>query len=204
MINIFKKYAKKDLSMPNKEKKTLTIQKLLAKRLLHFVLSKYYSIDRVRLKYNEYGKPLLSDKSLLQFNISHSKDTIIIAINNMGVEIGVDVQWPKAIKYSDSFVNHKERELLMDLRLNDLWAIKESYVKMSGIGINKSLLSFSIIKDISGKFMIIEGERLMAYSQLFRDSEYSFAICAPVRIDLSKIYVNYLCVSNESKYDKEM
>ena len=103
---------------------------------------KNYHIDKYELIYNEYGKPFLKDRDLF-FNISHTKNTIVIAISDK--EVGIDLQVksyrPRVI---DKYFTPSE-QTLVDNSLDKadtftkVWVKKEAYVKMIGQGLSYGL-----------------------------------------------------------------
>ncbi|NFF81616.1 4'-phosphopantetheinyl transferase superfamily protein [Clostridium botulinum] len=107
-----------------------------------------------------YGKPFLKvhDNKEVYFNISHSGDYVVCAIDDN--ECGIDVEslinydvgiaentfHPKEIILLRKFTNIKEKVQYF----NFLWTMKESYVKALGIGLSKPLSSFYVVKEKDG------------------------------------------------------
>ncbi|MEZ8387233.1 4'-phosphopantetheinyl transferase superfamily protein, partial [Vibrio splendidus] len=114
-----------------------------------------------RFEYGEKGKPSLVVKQQLKtglnFNISHSKEHLLIAVcqrEGKQVQLGVDIEHARSSTNIDSIMKHyfsgKELADLLELskeeqreRFFDLWALKESYIKATGKGLATSLRSFS-------------------------------------------------------------
>ncbi|MFA0309993.1 4-phosphopantetheinyl transferase [Vibrio splendidus] len=139
------------------------IQALYVRNYLRKVLSRYSDLmpEAWRFKYGEKGKPsLVAEQQLktgLNFNISHSKEHLLIAVcqrEGKQVQLGVDIEHARSSTNIDSIMKHNfsETELTDLLELNkekqrerffDLWALKESYIKATGKGLATSLRSFS-------------------------------------------------------------
>ncbi|MFA0614332.1 4'-phosphopantetheinyl transferase superfamily protein [Vibrio splendidus] len=139
------------------------IQALYVRNYLRKVLSRYSDLmpEAWRFEYGEKGKPsLVAEQQLktgLNFNISHSKEHLLIAvcqIEGKQVQLGVDIEHARSSTNIDSIMKHyfsdKELADLLELskeeqreRFFDLWALKESYIKATGKGLATSLRSFS-------------------------------------------------------------
>ena len=100
---------------------------------------------------NNYGKPFLLGFSGVHFNISHSENWVICAVDENSVGIDVEVIKPINIKIAQRFFAKEEYLSLLkqpeELRLKYfymIWTIKESYIKAVGKGMNIPLNSFKI------------------------------------------------------------
>ncbi|WP_286296609.1 4'-phosphopantetheinyl transferase family protein [Vibrio apostichopi] len=138
-------------------------QALYVRSYLRAILSRYscLSAEEWRFEYGEKGKPSLIEKQQIEtglnFNISHSKEHLLIAVyqrEGKQVQLGVDIEHARSSTNIDSIMKHyfSETELTDLLELNkeeqrerffDLWALKESYIKATGKGLATSLRSFS-------------------------------------------------------------
>ncbi|MFS1862000.1 4'-phosphopantetheinyl transferase family protein [Vibrio lentus] len=139
------------------------IQALYVRNYLRKVLSSYSDLmlEAWRFEYGEKGKPRLIEKQQIEtglnFNISHSKEHLLIAVcQRQGklLQLGVDIEHARSSTNIDSIMKHyfSDTELtdLLELskeeqreRFFDLWALKESYIKATGKGLATSLRSFS-------------------------------------------------------------
>lgn len=138
-------------------------QALYVRNYLRAILSRYacLSPEEWRFEYGEKGKPSLIEKQQIEtglnFNISHSKEHLLIAVcqkEGKQVQLGVDIEHARSSTNIDSIMKHyfSDTELtdLLELskeeqreRFFDLWALKESYIKATGKGLATSLRSFS-------------------------------------------------------------
>ncbi|MFB2680447.1 4'-phosphopantetheinyl transferase family protein [Shewanella mangrovisoli] len=122
-------------------------------------------------EYGAKGKPSLNHEQFLstgiEFNLSHSGDWLLIALaqdDDKGATantaqprlgLGVDIERSRASTHIYPILNHYfspiEAEGLLALegegaqrqRFFDLWALKESYIKATGLGLAQSLKSFA-------------------------------------------------------------
>ncbi|QYK07979.1 4'-phosphopantetheinyl transferase family protein [Shewanella mangrovisoli] len=122
-------------------------------------------------EYGAKGKPSLNHEQFLstgiEFNLSHSGDWLLIALAQDDdtdatantalprLGLGVDIERSRASTHIYPILNHYfspiEAESLLALegedaqrqRFFDLWALKESYIKATGLGLAQSLKSFA-------------------------------------------------------------
>lgn len=109
----------------------------------------------------EFGKPGVEDLIGISFNISHTEGLIAAAFT-VGHEIGLDVERvnrgrSELLKIAPDYFSPGElRELALTpdpvRRFFDLWAIKESYIKARGMGLDFRLqqVSFAIPAEGAG------------------------------------------------------
>lgn len=119
------------------------------------------------IKRNKYGKPYNGDRENFYYNISHSKDRVIIGVSNIG-DIGVDVEYIRKINYDNLlFFFHKDEKELLKKYNNDnekiasffnLWTIKEAYIKLKGVGLYMELSSFQVEENNIGGWIIKNDE----------------------------------------------
>jgi 4'-phosphopantetheinyl transferase len=141
--------------------------------------------ENISFKENEFGKPYIESINNFHFNVSHSGDWIVCAIDNK--PIGIDIEEISTIDLdiSKNFFSKKEHEDL--LLSNDpfdyfftLWSLKESYIKFIGKGLSHPLDSFSM--RFSNERIVIESydqilEKLY-FKQYQIDERYKMATCS--------------------------
>lgn len=100
--------------------------------------------DAPKLVYNEHGKPSLADAPDIHFNISHSHDTVVIAIDDRPV--GVDIE--ERGRYREDIMRHVMNDVEIqqittaedpDLEFTKLWTRKEALFKLYGTGITDDI-----------------------------------------------------------------
>lgn len=119
-----------------------------------------YDIKNYNIVKNDYGKPYF-DNSNIYFNISNSGLVTVAVVADK--EIGIDIQ---KIKYNEAIVNRtfteSEKQYLKNSDDKEksftlIWTMKESYVKMLGVGIGYGLKNVDTISKLD-KFKVIEYE----------------------------------------------
>ena len=135
---------------------------LFGRYLLKSVLSEYLNInpERIILRKNEYGKLFLDEKHHqvnIKFNLSHS-DGFVVGVFTLENDVGIDIE--KIGKNISNIVRRffslEEKEYINCISNNflrkhlayQIWTLKEAYLKAKGIGLNISLNSFSVFRDL--------------------------------------------------------
>lgn len=157
----------------------------IGRSLLRYGLRRHFNLggEDIVLTHGQHGKPYLKNSPLF-FNISHSDRAIACCISDK--EIGIDIQ--KNITLSNwnilkSFFSSSELNQVIEAdnkseKFTEIWAMKESYLKMLGVGFNRNLRSFSIIKD--GADYRVEDQNEILCRIFLRDllPDYKIAICS--------------------------
>lgn len=133
---------------------------------------------------NEYGKPYFKGIKDFHFNISHSGEWIVYAVDKSPIGIDVEKVADIDLSIAERFFSKEECMDLMKIdkrhRLAyffDLWSLKESYIKAEGKGLSISLDSFSI--KIRGKLIDAKGANRRYYFKQYNDlADYKLSICA--------------------------
>ena len=115
------------------------------------------SSENLKISRNTNGKPYLADFSQYEFNLSHCKDFIVMAIaqtDPIGIDIEkVDLSRRNLHRISERFFSSKENEALSKykdekhaLMFYRLWTLKEAWVKANGEALipNINTIEFSI------------------------------------------------------------
>ena len=131
-------------------------QYTLARGVLRVLLGHYTNVmpPRITFSYHAHGKPYLKDFPSIQFNVSHSKEMVMLALNYedpLGVDIECMQRKIDVDGISKSFFNDKEHSRLLGLSgINKKrlffyqWAAKEAFVKAIGRGLSFSLKNIEI------------------------------------------------------------
>ncbi|MGB1973375.1 MAG: 4'-phosphopantetheinyl transferase family protein [Vibrio toranzoniae] len=161
-------------------------QALYVRSCLRAILSRYSCLqpEEWRFEYGEKGKPSLVEKQQIEtglnFNISHSKEHLLIAVcqtKGQPLQLGVDIEHARSSTNIAAIMKHYFSEFeindLLELddvsqreRFFDLWALKESYIKATGKGLATSLKSFSF------DFSNLTEQTLPVYSLDFQTELY--------------------------------
>ncbi|RFA27962.1 hypothetical protein CAI21_13660 [Alkalilimnicola ehrlichii] len=123
--------------------------------VLRATLYRYTGIRGSALQFrtNRFGRPYLKNRDTPQFNLSHTRGLVALAITHEG-EVGVDVEdftrgadvralagglfSPAEAAKVDSASGKAAKELFFRL-----WTLKEAYVKARGAGLSMALDRFS-------------------------------------------------------------
>jgi 4'-phosphopantetheinyl transferase len=171
----------------NKEDK---IRTLIGELLLRTIIFEKLSIENkyITFEKNQYGKPYLKGHPKFQFNIAHSGDFVVCAIDSK--PIGIDVEEVKDIQYkeiAESFFSASEFDYIIKEDVNvqlskfyEIWTLKESYIKCCGQGLSIPLKSFSFdIDKCQNIKVIIENEYgEHVFKRLEIDDRYKMSICS--------------------------
>jgi len=110
--------------------------------------------------YNEYGKPYFVEGS--EFNISHCKNAIAVAIND--TPTGIDVESIRRVESSliERTMNDEEQTIIRNAddparAFTRLWTMKEAYLKYLGTGIVDDLKT-CLDDATKERFLIVEKE----------------------------------------------
>ncbi|GFZ33236.1 4'-phosphopantetheinyl transferase [Clostridium zeae] len=162
--------------------------------------NKYISFDK-----NQYGKPYLKDYPNINFNISHSGDYVLCAVDDS--PIGVDVEEVKDIKYEEiakSFFTTKESEYIIsqDLKIQldkfyEIWTLKESYIKCCGQGLSIPLKSFYLDLDQRENIKVVSNDKYTEHTFKVFNIElgYKVAVCSlnkEISNNIVRLDQNYL------------
>jgi 4'-phosphopantetheinyl transferase len=124
-----------------------------ARGLLREILAPYLNVSpgRMSFGYGAHGKPFLAGKhSTLRFNVSHSRDEMLLAVAHMR-EVGVDVEGARNVglamdELADTVLSEPEKQALTRFCGEDrhttflrFWTLKEAFIKADGRGVSLPL-----------------------------------------------------------------
>lgn len=166
------------------------IRTLIGEILIRTIIIENLKIDNkyIRLNKNPYGKPYLKEYPNFNFNISHSGDYVLCAIDDK--PIGVDIEEIKHMEFKEiakNFFTTKEFQYIvmedskfqLD-RFYEIWTLKESYIKCCGRGLTMPLRSFSIEIDQYENIKVISSNENREHTFKLFDIElgYKVAVCS--------------------------
>lgn len=160
---------------------------LIADVLIRFILCSKYKLDNRKLMFgaNKYGKPFLKEVENLHFNVSHSGEWVVCAINHLPIGIDIELIQPIDMNIAKRFFSLDEYYELMRYddaqRLSyfyDLWTLKESYIKAEGKGLSIPLDSFSIMINSDIKLKTDINSSDYYFKRYDIDKKYKMAVCA--------------------------
>ena len=135
---------------------------------------------------DKYGKPYLKNYSDVHFNLSHSEGYVACAVSDSPV--GVDIEYVTDIdlNLAKQFFYGTEYEYVLNNNdqkkaFFELWVLKESYMKMTGLGFRLALDEFCI--EINDEIKLIHRENTGNFG-LWNvcEGDYMFGVCSQSRI----------------------
>ncbi len=159
------------------------------------ILSRYLNINPVSISFHEniYGKPDINNQNpdALSFNVSHSKDRLIIGIS-MNREIGVDIQGiddtVQVNKIAQRVFSKNDLDCLIQNKNESLrtfyriWTAREAYSKAVGMGFSLPYQDYPDFSNLKESAVIFGGERVW---YLFRIAEMGEYECCVIVSDLN-------------------
>lgn len=94
--------------------------------------------------YHEGGKPFIADRRNICFNISHCRNGVACAVSNRPVGIDIETIRPYRHELAERIMNAEEMATIEtsprpEIEFIRLWTMKESFLKMTGMGIRSDL-----------------------------------------------------------------
>ncbi|MEO0947604.1 MAG: 4'-phosphopantetheinyl transferase superfamily protein [Cyanobacteria bacterium J06641_5] len=148
---------------------------VVGRGMLRSLLGSYLEIApaQVQFEYSERGKPFLAAGIDLSFNVSHSRDRILLGFA-WNVRLGVDLEYvrpmPEAAQLATRFFCPAEAAIVAALPAVEreraffcAWTRKEAYLKATGEGIlGLADVEVAIAADRSPEILAIGGDRANA------------------------------------------
>jgi len=172
--------------------------------LLKLIMANYLDIKPadVRIGSVGRGKPVLLNDDI-HFNISHTKDKLIIAISKekLGIDIECIDHERDISRIAEYTFTELERQALATGESLDprkffrLWTQKEAYLKALGVGLERMPSSFHIVNFDSNRPSILDSKDLFDWKLYTLDvmAGYSFSIVHPSyspNIQLNQIVID--------------
>lgn len=178
------------------------IRSLIAEILLRTILVEELGLNNINfaIRKNKYGKPYLEEGGEVNFNISHSGDLVVCAVDNK--PIGIDIEQILEIDYQsivESFFSKSDVEFILSAgnenkleRFYEIWTLKESYIKAKGMGLSIPLKSFGF-KFQDNSIRLINDEDKYNFKQFNMFEGYKMSVCS-----LSKEITNKIIEVNQN------
>jgi len=138
----------------------------VSRATLRVILAQYLQVSPLSLHFelNPQGKPELLNHRL-QFNVSHSQDTALIAIGQ-DHELGVDLEYfsdRSFLGIAEHCFSPNEIESLKNvpasrqaLAFFNIWAQKEAFIKAVGMGLSYPLKEFTVTPFPQAPYLITD------------------------------------------------
>jgi 4'-phosphopantetheinyl transferase len=163
---------------------------LAGEALARFLLSQKTGKNsrQIIFKINEKGKPSITGPEQIHFNISHSGKWVTVAVSNAEVGIDIELIREPQFRIAERYFSEEELADLNKLtganKVNyffDLWTLKESFLKLLGRGLTRSLGSFTIRKEKDNfrlKYSLDQNDQNIYFNQYSIDPEYKLSVCS--------------------------
>ena len=161
--------------------------KLYSEVIIRYLASQDLQVSNSCLHFNttEFGKPYLKDYPEWQFNLSHTKNAILVGVSSH--PIGVDIEFID--KKSQDFINIAKR-FFLDSEFNyiikcphrqverffEVWTKKEAYLKYTSLGLTQSLSSFDVLS-----------EEVDQKLSCWQKDEYMMSVCSESKFTLENM-----------------
>ena len=128
---------------------------IIARAMLRTILSRYLQCDTSAIAFSEnvYGKPALAGNAILQFNLSHSRESALLAIGHTH-PLGIDLEYfsnrsltgISRLVFSEAEISQFSRVTPANRSLSffHIWAQKEAFIKACGMGLSYPLQAFDV------------------------------------------------------------
>ncbi|KZX14627.1 4'-phosphopantetheinyl transferase sfp [Methanobrevibacter cuticularis] len=136
------KYSKKYIYQKDK------LLSLGGEALLNYLLKKIKIHDPIFIN-NSLGKPCLKNYPEVHFNISHSEKYVFCGVSYLPIGLDIECIHKIDLSIAKTQFHQKEYEYIINSQNKyeaffKIWVLKESYLKMTGIGLKSKLNSFFI------------------------------------------------------------
>lgn len=159
---------------------------VLSRGLLRIVLADRLNRDPADLEFfrNGQGKPFLKNGGGLEFNVSHSRDRLLIAVTQKRA-VGIDIEFRRSgvhmAAIAERWFSPAERTFFKtaddpEQVFFDIWAKKEACVKALGTGIFKELGSFTVPCGKTTGQPVFSEDRAWVFQSLAIDPTYAAAL----------------------------
>lgn len=127
----------------------------MAHSILRLILSRYSQIPPLELNFiaGPQGKPSLSNYLELEFNLSHSGDTALLAVGHH-YPLGVDLEYfsdRPFLGIGETLFSKEENLALSNIHPSlqpfvffNIWSQKEAFIKASGLGLSYPTQDFTV------------------------------------------------------------
>lgn len=135
-----------------------------------------------KITYGTGGKPQAEN---VHFNLSHSGNLVICAVGSKAVGCDIEKVGPEPEGVAERFFHRNEAEYLQKFQGQErnemffrLWTWKESYVKMTGEGMQLSLQDFEVLPE-GERIRVRRGDEILPCRMMEYDIPgYKVTVCA--------------------------
>jgi len=138
----------------------------------------------VRIELKENGKPYLPDYPQIHFNLTHSENMVLAVFAD--TEVGCDIEYTKEadLELAKRFFCPEEYEFIAGMKgekkdnaFFQLWTLKESFLKATGMGLALPLNAFELYMS-GGKIKVRQDYDEFGYGiRQYNFGKYWAAVC---------------------------
>lgn len=142
-------------------------------------------VDETLFVYGAHGKPRLAGDPGVHFNLSHSGERAMCVLSEHRVGCDVERIGRRGGDVAERFFAPEEYERIMaapeearGAMFTRLWALKESFLKATGLGMTLPLSAFTI--DVGGGCVTVSqavDDHSYRFFELETGDEYQYAVC---------------------------
>jgi 4'-phosphopantetheinyl transferase len=153
--------------------------------LLNYLLKKI-GLDNPIFDSDEYGKPYIKNYSDVHFNLTHSQNYVACAISDSPVGVDIEHIHDVDLELAKKYFQDQEYEYVKNNQHNnaffELWVLKESYMKMTGLGFGLGLDEFMVeIDDLDIKLKHGKTSCKLGLWNVC-DGNYMLGVCSPTSV----------------------
>lgn len=128
-------------------------ESICARALLRYILNSKYGLYDFFVDNDFNGKPYIADSDIF-FNISHSGNYVLCAVGNESVGCDIEIINKYNEKVAERFFTASEQNVLKNSENKSadfirLWTLKESVLKLTGVGVGGELLNYNFSEHIN-------------------------------------------------------
>lgn len=178
--------SEKDRKCINKYKSIeVCLNYIISRSIINEIFSKilHENIDKINVETKDKGKPFISNKVNLKFNISHSNGCLVIGFAKS--EIGIDVEKiDSGFQYQEILDHCFSNDEVEKIKFNietffRYWTGKEAYLKYMGTGLLRNPREIEVINIENEKIKIKDrtNKIIKEMGQILINENYVGAIC---------------------------
>ncbi|MEI4790813.1 4'-phosphopantetheinyl transferase superfamily protein [Bacillus sp. FJAT-53060] len=143
-------------------------------------------IDQVVFETEGNGKPVVQQVPSFHFNLSHSGDWVVCAVDDAPVGIDIEEMKPVDLAIAKRFFSADEYQDLLSQPVErqeayffHLWSMKEAFIKLTGQGLSYGLSSFTARLSEDGQpTLTLPDHEAPCFVQTYSlDPAYQMAVC---------------------------
>ncbi|UYO35984.1 4'-phosphopantetheinyl transferase superfamily protein [Bacillus zhangzhouensis] len=161
---------------------------LLGEVLVRQTIHDMYDLpmDQIVFETEGNGKPVVRQLPSFHFNLSHSGDWVVCAVDDAPVGIDIEEIKPIDLAIAKRFFSADEYQDLLSQPLERqeayfflLWSMKEAFIKLTGKGLSYGLSSFTARLSEDGQAaLILPDHEVPCFVQTYSlDPAYQMAVC---------------------------